>query len=147
VIFHAILNGPPTPPLHLEVSGAELQDARTDEKSWEEILRKVLSGGSHPGISTEKVSLQTLIKSKHNAETEIFVLEERGESIFDIEFGTSALFVLGDHVGIPKKEEKFILRYGRKVSLGKQRYLASSCIDIINFVLDNNSMSKFNVRR
>lgn len=147
VKFHAILGGPPNPPSHLEISGEKLRDARLDEKTWEGILKKVLSGGAHPGISIEKASLQSLIKSKHDSKINIFVLEERGEDISDIDFGDSGVFVLGDHIGIPKKDEKFILRYGRKVSLGKQRYLAASCIDIINFLLDNYVMSKFNVKR
>ena len=45
VVFHVILGGPPRPPLHLTVDGGSLRDVRTDEGSWEEVLRKVLSGG------------------------------------------------------------------------------------------------------
>jgi tRNA pseudouridine-54 N-methylase len=137
VKFHAVLNGPPKPPVHLEVDGATLRDARLDEKSWEQILLKVLKGNAHKGISTDRNSLQSLIKSKHDAGFEIYVLEEKGVNILDIEFGDAAVFVLGDHIGIPKKDEKYILRFGRKISLGKQKYLAASCIDIINFILDS----------
>ena len=147
VIFHALLNGPPNPPLRLEVNGSGIRDARVDEKTWEGILRKVLNGGAHPGILVEKRSLQSLVKAKHESGANIFVLEEGGENALDIDFGESAVFFLGDHVGIPKKDEKFILRFGRKVSLGKQRYLASSCIDIVNFILDNYVMRKFNTKR
>ena len=46
------------------------------------------------------------------------------------------VFVLGDHVGIPKKDEKFALRYGEKISIGRVKYLAASTIDIINWWLD-----------
>ncbi len=147
VKFHALLNGPPKPPLHLEISGDEIRDARVDERTWEGILRRVLNGGAHPGISLEKGSLQSLVKSKYGSNVDIFVLEEGGENVSEIDFEPSAVFVLGDHIGIPKKDERFILRYGRKLSLGKQRYLAASCIDIINFVLDNHVMSKFSVKR
>ncbi len=132
VVFHAILGGPPAPPLELVVDGEKLRDARTDERTWEDILRKVLSGREHPGISIKKSSLQQLVKEKKN----IFVLEESGESIRTIDLGENPVFVLGDQVGLPKKDEEFVLRYGKKVSIGEKAYLASACICIINYILD-----------
>lgn len=132
VVFHAILGGPPNPPLELEVDGEKLRDARTDERTWEDILRKVLSGREHPGISIKKSSLQQLVKEKKN----IFVLEESGESIRTIDLGENPVFVLGDQVGLPRKDEEFVLRYGKKVSIGEKAYLASACICIINYILD-----------
>ncbi len=132
VVFHAILGGPPAPPLELMVDGEKLRDARTDERTWEDILRKVLAGREHPGISVKKNSLQQLVKAKNN----IFVLEESGESIRTIDLGENPVFVLGDQVGLPRKDEEFILRYGKKVSIGEKAYLASACICIINYILD-----------
>ncbi|MFQ6128229.1 MAG: tRNA (pseudouridine(54)-N(1))-methyltransferase TrmY [Thermoplasmata archaeon] len=142
IAFHAILGGPPRPPLHLQIDGGTLRDARTDEKTWEGILRKVLEGKTHPGITLNKESLQKLVRRKHQKGYRIFVLEEGGKSIFDLSFSEPALFVLGDQVGLPRKEEKFALRYGEKISLGKQRYLSASCIDIINFFLDIQGLEK-----
>lgn len=132
VVFHALLGGPPNPPLELIVEGEKLRDVRTDENTWEGILRNVLSGREHPGISVRKNSLQNLVKEKKN----IFVLEESGESINTIDLGTDPVFVLGDQVGLPKKDEDFVLRYGKKVSIGEKAYLASACICIINYILD-----------
>lgn len=132
VTFHALLGGPPSPPLELVVDGGELSDVRTDESTWEDILRKVLSGRTHPGIHVRKNSLQSLVKEKKN----IFVLEESGESIKTIDLGENPVFVLGDQVGLPKKDEEFVLRYGTKVSIGEKAYLASACICIINYILD-----------
>ena len=132
VVFHAILNGPPRPPLELIINGAKLRDARTDENTWENIIKNVLMGKEHPGIYTKKNSLQQLIKDEKN----IFVLEESGEDIRTIELEDNPIFVIGDHIGLPKKEEKFVLRYGKKVSLGGTKYLAASCVCIINYVLD-----------
>jgi tRNA (pseudouridine54-N1)-methyltransferase len=132
VVFHALLGGPPNPPLELIVEGEKLRDVRTDENTWEGILRNVLSGREHPGISIRKNSLQNLVKEKKN----IFVLEESGESINTIDLGTDPVFVLGDQVGLPKKDEDFVLRYGTKVSIGEKAYLASACICIINYILD-----------
>ncbi|MCE8422522.1 MAG: hypothetical protein J5U16_01150 [Candidatus Methanoperedens sp.] len=132
VVFHAILGGAPDPPLEFVVDGRELRDVHVDEHTWENIMRKVLSGTSHPGIHVNKKSLQRLVKEKSN----IFVLEESGESIRTIDLGSDPVFVLGDQVGLPKKDEEFILRYGKKVSLGGRAYLASACIGIINYILD-----------
>jgi tRNA (pseudouridine54-N1)-methyltransferase len=132
VIFHVILGGSPKPPIHMTVDGRSLKDVRTDERTWEEIMRKVLSGGTHPGISVDRKSLQALMKNKAN----ILVLEEKGMDVSAVNFGDNPVFVLGDQVGLPKNDEKFLLREGKKVSLGKRRYLAATCIDIINYLVD-----------
>jgi tRNA (pseudouridine54-N1)-methyltransferase len=147
VVFHTILNGPPNPPLHLQIKGDELFDARTDERTWESILKKVLQHGSHPGITVQKGSYEQLVKKKHREGTNIFVLEEKGEDILEVDYGQDAMFILGDHIGLPKIQEKFALRYGKKVTLGEQKYLAASCVDIVNFLLDNYVSSKYNRKR
>ncbi|HLE75768.1 MAG TPA: tRNA (pseudouridine(54)-N(1))-methyltransferase TrmY [Candidatus Bathyarchaeia archaeon] len=135
VTFHAVLNGPPSPPLHIEINGERLYDVRTDLDTWQRIIKKILSGKSHPGITTSKTSFEALLKAK--AETaRIYVLEEGGIDIAQTEFPENSVFVLGDHVGLPKKAEIFALRYGEKISLGKQPYLAASCITVLNYLLD-----------
>lgn len=75
VVFHAVLNGPPAPPLHIEINGERLYDVRTDVDTWQRILKKVISGKAHPGIATSKTSFEALLKAK--AETaSVYVLEE-----------------------------------------------------------------------
>jgi tRNA (pseudouridine54-N1)-methyltransferase len=135
VVFHAILSGPPSPPLHLKIDGAKLRDARTDQEKWKEIFKKVLSGKSHPGVSVDKTSFEALLKAKAS-KAPIYVLEEGGKDVFEVDIGDNPVFVLGDHIGLPRKVEGFALRYGEKVSLGKQPYLAASCITILNHLLD-----------
>ncbi|MGB9134039.1 MAG: tRNA (pseudouridine(54)-N(1))-methyltransferase TrmY [Candidatus Bathyarchaeia archaeon] len=138
VVFHVVLGGPPRPPLRLTVDGAGLRDVRTDERTWEEVLRKVLSGGSHPGISVGRKSLQETVRGKAN----VFVLEEKGEDVWKVDFGESPVFVLGDQVGLPRKDEKYALRFGRKISLGKKPYLAATCVDVINYLADLQSIQQ-----
>ncbi len=134
-VFHAILNGPPNPPLHIRIEGTTLYDIRTDEQTWTHILRKTLNGKPHPGISLDKTSFEALIKTQaQNAE--IYVLEEGGKNVKDIKLGINPVFVLGDHIGLPKTVERFTLRYGKKISLGKHAYLAASCVTILNYLLD-----------
>jgi tRNA (pseudouridine54-N1)-methyltransferase len=135
VVFHAVLNGPPNPPLHIKINGASLHDVRTDIDTWQRILKKVISGKTHPGIITSKTSFEALLRAKAE-NSRIFVLEEGGKDVAETELPENCVFVLGDHVGLPRKAEVFALRYGEKVSLGKHPYLATSCITILNYILD-----------
>jgi tRNA (pseudouridine54-N1)-methyltransferase len=135
VTFHAILNGPPNPPVHIQIDGSILYDVRTDMDTWQVILKKTLQGKAHPGITKYKTSFEALLKAKAQTQT-IYVLEEDGKDLTQIDLPDNSLFILGDHVGLPKKVELFAQRFGEKVSLGKQPYLAASCITIINYTLD-----------
>jgi len=139
IIFHAILNGPPKPPLHLQIRGAELYNVRTDIDTWHGIFKKTMKLKAHPGVALAKTGFETLLKEK--AETNhVYVLEEDGKNITEAEIKSNPIFVLGDNVGLPKKAEAFALRYGEKISLGKQPYLAASCITILNYLLDRQDM-------
>lgn len=104
-------------------------------ETWTSILRKTLNRKSHPGIATDKMSFEELLRAKAAA-TSIYVLEEHGRNIEEVEISANPFFVLGDHVGLPVKAEAFALRYGEKISLGKTPYLAASCITILNYLLD-----------
>lgn len=139
-IFHAVLNGPPSPPVHIEIKGERLYDVRTDLDTWQHIIKKILSGKSHPGITVSRTSFEALLKAKAGT-ARIYVLEEDGKDIAQIEFSEDSVFVLGDYVGLPKKAESFALRYGEKISLGKQPYLAASCITVLNYLLDRRANS------
>jgi tRNA (pseudouridine54-N1)-methyltransferase len=135
VTFHASLGGPPRPPLHVKIEGETLYDVRTDQQTWKEVFRKILSGKPHPGITVDKTSFEAFVKAKAN-EASIYVLEEDGKDINKASLDKNSVFVLGDHIGLPKTVENFTLRYGEKLSLGRQPYLAASCITIINYLLD-----------
>ena len=134
VVFHAVLNGAPKPPLHLQIDGSSLFDVRTDVDTWQQIIRKVIGGKSHPGISVDRTGFEALLKAKAPGRC-VYVLEEGGRNVADLELN-DGVFVLGDHVGLPRKAEAFALRFGEKVSLGRQPYLAASCITVINYLLD-----------
>ena len=123
------------PPVRIQIDGSTLYDVRTDMDTWHVILKKILSGKPHPGITKDKTSFEALLKAKAQTH-QIFVLEEDGKDISDVSLGKNSLFILGDHVGLPKKAEIFAQRFGEKISLGKQPYLAASCITIINYTLD-----------
>lgn len=142
VTFHAILNGPPTPPVHIQIDGETLYDVRTDMDTWQVILKKTLQGKPHPGITKDKTSFEALVKARAQTH-KIYVLEEDGKDIMKVDLEENSLFILGDHVGLPKKAEVFAQRFGEKISLGKQPYLAASCITIINYTLDQQAKVGF----
>jgi tRNA (pseudouridine54-N1)-methyltransferase len=135
VVFHAVLNGPPKPPVHVEIDGSMLHDVRTDQQTWTRIFKNVLSGKNHPGITVDVKGFEPLLKAKakNNA---IYILEEHGTDVAGTCLKSDSIFILGDHVGLPKTAEKFALRYGEKISLGKRPYLAATCVSIINYYLD-----------
>ncbi|MEM3190845.1 MAG: hypothetical protein QXU98_10140 [Candidatus Parvarchaeota archaeon] len=134
--FHAFLYGRPNPPLHLWIDGRKLYDVRVDEDTWRDILVSVLSGRAHPGVFIRKEGIETYAKGLD----EIYILNEDGEDIRSVKFGGNPSFFIGDSVGLPKKFEGLLLsRGGRKVSLGKKRYLAASVIDIVNYLLDGSA--------
>lgn len=140
VTFQTVLNGPPNPPRHIQIEGETVYDVRTDVETWQQILKKIIAGKSHPGISVDKSSFEALLKKEAQTH-KVYVLEEDGKDLAEIDLEKNAVFVLGDHVGLPKKAETFALRYGEKISLGKQPYLAASCITIINYTLDRKAKS------
>ncbi len=144
-VFHAILNGPPKPPVHLEINGETLYNVRTDQETWTKILKKVLSGKGHPGIRLSKTGFEALIRAKAE-KAKIYVLEESGKDVFQRDIGENSVFVLGDHVGLPEKVEAFALRFGEKISLGKKPYLAASCITILNYMLDRKENAKMSAK-
>jgi tRNA (pseudouridine54-N1)-methyltransferase len=135
VVFDVVLNGAPNPPQCIKIDGAQLFDVRTDIETWNEIFQKTLSGKSHPGVTIQKLGFEALLKDKAKTRS-VYVLEEGGTNVFDMQFEAEPLFILGDHVGLPKRAEAFALRFGEKISLGRQPYLAASCITVLNYLLD-----------
>jgi tRNA (pseudouridine54-N1)-methyltransferase len=81
------------------------------------------------------VGFEALLKDKANMAC-VYVLEEGGRNIETVDIGLNPVFVLGDHIGLPKKVEGFALRYGQKISLARKPYLAASCVTVLNYLLD-----------
>ena len=137
-----ILNGPPNPPVSIRFSGEKLSMLSVDEHSTASWIKKALERDfdkewleMESGIKVSRKSFQEVIKELKDRP--IYVLHEKGKDIENVKIKENPVFVIGDHIGIPSKDEKFALRYGEKVSLGKNVYLASSCISVLNWILDN----------
>lgn len=147
VVVYTVLNGSPDAPITIEWRGDSMKRVSPDERSiasWIkkalESIREVKKGKDKPwfriqeGIRVSRKSIQEIVKDLKDRS--IYVLEERGDNIRNINIGKDPVFVIGDHIGLPKQEEKFVLRYGKKISLGETLYFASACTTIINWNLD-----------
>ncbi len=136
-VIHIVLNGPPNPPKILTVT-SEIRKVSPDERSIALWINKILGGKRNPGMKLESKSFQELIKEKVDEGKNIFVLHEKGTDVQKIppEDFVNSVFVVGDHIGLPEKEEAFVLRYGKKISIGPNSYLASQCITYLNIFLD-----------
>ena len=139
--FFSCFDGPPSPPVCIKFSGELMQGVSPDERniaSW--ISKAVLAGAGEEwkaiqrGIFTAKRNLQSLSKEMQGS---FCVLSERGDDMRTAEIGENPVFFLGDHLGIPEKDEGFLERLGaKKISIGPKTYLASHCIAVVNNELD-----------
>jgi tRNA (pseudouridine54-N1)-methyltransferase len=134
-----VLNGPPKPPVTICFQGSKLSKVYVDEMTNAKWIKKILSmkfGKEWLEIEATKVARKSFQEVLSELEGKNYVLHEKGEFIENISIDENPIFVLGDQVGLPVAEEKFALRKGEKISLGKRIYLASSCISIINWACD-----------
>lgn len=159
---YLVLNGPSNPPVTIRFIGESLKRVDPNERGlaiWimkaldlinGKVIKKYAPVGKskralilkkskdwhklQEGIEVSRKSFQEIIKSL--SERPLYVLEEKGERIEEVEIEENPVFILGDSIGMPKKEEKFCLRYGEKISIGKQKYFASACCTILNYILD-----------
>lgn len=132
--IHVVL-GAANPPKTVVVDDS-IKKVNPDEKNIAAWISKVLkNGGENPGISVSENSFQTLIKSF--SKRKFYILHEKGRDIGEIEFDANPVFVLGDHIGLPPKDEDFVKRFDHElISIGPRSYLASQCISYINIELD-----------
>ena len=146
---YLVLNGPPNPPVTIRFIGETIKRVDPNERGLAIWIKKALDlvkgrkgkewYNLQDGIQVSRKSFQEIVKA--HSERPIYVLEERGKNIENIEVEEDPVFILGDHIGMSRKDEKFALRYGEKVSIGKQKYFASACCTIINFILDGKRVS------
>lgn len=144
VDFYAVLEGPPSPPKLLKVSGNLLQYLPKSEVEVARIIRDLLSmeKGSHPENAAFKIgrmSFEKLIYSLKKEGCLLTYLHEDGIDIRKFNFNSSCgiVFILGDHLGLDRNSERFLESLNvPRISLGPVVYLASQCIILVNEELD-----------
>ncbi len=142
VVFHTILHGEPNPPVYIRMEGEKLRKVSPDERNIAIFIKKALERmkedkeiESTPGIFVSKKSFQELLEE--NKDKDFYLLDENGESIEKVEISSKPFFFLGDYKDLEEKEKELLYDYGAQpVSVGKNSYLSSHCIIIINWWLD-----------
>jgi tRNA (pseudouridine54-N1)-methyltransferase len=67
----------------------------------------------------------------------VYLLDRKGEDIQTIEIKPNPVFVLSDHLVMPKKSVKGLEQKGLKtISLGKKMLFASQCVVLIHYEMD-----------
>lgn len=139
VSLHLVLNGPPDPPKHIEfVSNEEMPISKKDIGNllravlWKYKPRRRIE--AFPGISIEKKYFEDVLSENKG----FYLLESAGKHISQVELGPDPVFVLGDHMGLPRNERKAARKLAEeRISIGPMPYFSSQCIVIVNNHLDN----------
>lgn len=89
-----------------------------------------------PGLQISGFGFEKLVK--HLLESRpVYLLDRKGDDIRSTVFEADPVFVLSDHLAMPKNSLKGLKRHGLKtISLGKRMLFASQCVVLINYELD-----------
>jgi tRNA (pseudouridine54-N1)-methyltransferase len=136
--IHVVACGNPHPPVVISFYGDLLRGVSPDERNIASWIKLALSNKRrNPGIRIRRISFQQLIAELASEGAFFYVLHEDGREISEVELKADAVFVLGDHMGLPESEEEFVERFEHeKLSLGTTSYLASQCITVVYYELD-----------
>lgn len=89
-----------------------------------------------PGIQIIGYGFDTLMKTLQE-QCPIYLLDKKGLDIRDVVFEQDAVFMLSDHLPMPKNSIKGLERRGlTKISLGKKMLFASQCVVLVQHELD-----------
>jgi len=132
------LEGPPNPPLLLALVGREMHTVPLGESMMGEILFNILNNKKIKGSYVMRLSFNTLIADvvEKLGKDKVLYMHEEGEDLRKIK--KAKAFILGDHLGVDKSTEEFILHELsiKRASLGPLPYFTSHCITLIHEELD-----------
>jgi len=125
------LNGLTEPEL-LETLANSLFEARALAKEAEIVTEH--------GIRVSATSFEHLAKQRLAA-CEVLLLDRKGEDLRDCELRGDAVFLLGDHVPMPRKLQKSLVRQGaRPLSVGPVMLHTAQCIVVIQNEFDRRGL-------
>jgi len=136
--IHVVACGSPNPPVVISFYGDTLRGVSPDERNIAAWIKIALARKrKNPGIRIHKISFQQLIEELASEGKFFYILDEKGTDIAVVKLKEKSVFVLGDHLGLPRNEEEFVERFEHeKISLGTTSYLASQCITVLHYELD-----------
>lgn len=89
-----------------------------------------------PGLQISGFGFEKLV-SHHLKTRTVYLLDRKGEDIRTTAFESNPVFILSDHLAMPKNSVKGFKRQGLKtISLGKKMLFASQCVVLLNYELD-----------
>ena len=147
VEVYVVLDSSPDFPRTLKFSANDgLSFPGFHEHAILEVVASALARGSHvtkggtltiqPGIEIYGFGFETLMKSlqEHNP---VYLLDKKGDDIRSVNFKKNGVFLLSDHLPMPKNSIKGLERKGlTKISLGKKMLFASQCVVLVHNELD-----------
>ena len=147
VRVHIALDGPAAPPkvVRIESDGLGSLDG-FDERALAAVLGQALADGldlqlgeeieSRPGVFVAKRSFESLVRQQCES-GDVYLLQKRGTDVREVAFAERSTFVFSDHLSMPKKADKFLMRLGaRALSVGPKMLFASQCITLVHNELD-----------
>lgn len=138
-------------PRTIKLSGSEgLSIAGFHEEAVLELVEKALKESQGlkkdetkkiaPGLQISGFGFEKLVGDLLETRP-IYLLEPKGVDIREIEFESDPVFVLSDHLIMPKKSVKGLKRQGvTGLSLGKKMLFASQCVVLIHHELDRTDL-------
>ena len=150
VRVHIALDGPAAPPKIVRIESDELGSLDGfDERALAAVLIRALTDGrgldldeevqSKPGVFVAKRSFESLVRQQSES-GDVYLLQKRGTDVREVTFAERSTFVFSDHLSMPKKADKFLLRLGaRLLSVGPKMLFASQCITLVHNELDRQS--------
>lgn len=142
-VLHLVFDGPPDAPKHLRLEPFLSNEITLSKKDLLWVIRKLLykykKGETvelSKGYTVEQKDLLTLVDELKTSGKQVYVLDEKGDDIREIEMHGDEVFVIGDHEGFEKGLKKILLRKCYALSVGDPQYLASQVITLIHNELD-----------
>jgi len=141
---YLLLLGDPSPPRVVKFRSDEIRRMSPDERSVAGLIRKALKFEpgrewveANSGVFTAKKDLKGLLEELSHS-YKIYYMREDGEDLRRIAHKMERpLFVLGDHLGVKKEDEKVIIQFAEDIiSISKLSLMAEQCITIANYELD-----------
>ncbi len=111
---------------------APVETTMRGETWWATIVRETLRNAPPDFVIVEERGLEEVLDTLQKEESNIYVLEEAGQSLAAISKTPSVSpysFMLGDHRGFDERTSKIIRNLEiQGVSLGQRSYLGSHCV-------------------
>ncbi len=143
VRLHLIFYGQPDPPRHIILEINEKNKDFFSKKDVAGLIKKMLykykKGQKNEVFDScfiERKFFLDVVDELKKEGKEIYLLDTSGTLLREMDLPQNAVFVLGDHEGIPKQEKKVVEKVAKKISLGKVMYFASQSLAVLQNELD-----------